>query len=186
MNKKNDLCLASQHSKSNKMILSNPNYENLEENEKTKTKSKIKKKKSKSKSKTKTKKRYQSSKGIMRMPILSKLEIKEKDKKEIEFVLGDFNDFHSLEEIKTFENMTSLTLVNESIKSISSIVENLPNPSIIKFLNLNQNELENLDDIDKLINLEALHLNFNYIEKIPSFFFSLKKLHTFWISENNI
>ena len=186
MNKKNDLCLASQHSKSNKMILSNPNYENLEENEKTKTKSKIKKKKSKSKSKTKTKKRYQSSKGIMRMPILSKLEIKEKDKKEIEFVLGDFNDFHSLDEIKTFENMISLTLVNESIKSISSIVDNLPNPSIIKFLNLNQNEIENLDDIDKLINLEALHLNFNYIEKIPSFFFSLKKLHTFWISENNI
>ena len=188
MNKKNDLCLGSQHSKSNKMILSNPDYEILEENEKTKTKSKIKKKKtkSKSKSKTKTKKRYQSSKGIMRMPILSKLEIKEKDKKEIEFVLGDFNDFHSLEEIKTFENMTSLTLVNESIKSISSIVENLPNPSIIKFLNLNQNELENLDDIDKLINLEALHLNFNYIENIPSFFCSLKKLHTFWISENNI
>lgn len=188
MNKKNDLCLASQHSKSNKMILSNPDYETLEENEKSKAKSKIKKKKSKSKSKSKvkTKKRYQSSKGIERIPILSKLEIKEKDRKEIEFVLGDFNDFHSLDEIKTFENMTSLTLVNESIKSISSIVDNLPNPSVIKFLNLNQNEIENLDDIDKLINLEALHLNFNYIESIPTFFCSLKKLHTFWISENNI
>lgn len=186
MNKKNDLCLASHHSKSNKMLLSNPEYENLEENEKTKTKSKIKKKKTKSKSKIKAKKRYQSSKGIMRIPNLSKLEIKEKDKKEIEFVLGDFNDFHSLEEIKTFENMISLTLVNESIKSISSIVENLPNPSIIKFLNLNQNEIENLDDIDKLINLETLHLNFNYIENIPKVFRSLKKLHTFWISENNI
>ena len=38
--------------------------------------------------------------------------MKLEEKNEIEFVLGDFNDFHSIDEIQTFQNMTSLTLIN--------------------------------------------------------------------------
>ena len=188
MNKKNVSYIHSRRSKSNKMKIENPDSENLEEFEKTsRKKSKIKNKKSKSKSKKK--KRNQSCKGIIKipnLPNLTKLEMKLEEKEEIEFVLGDFNNFHSLKEIKTFEKMISLTLINESIKSITSIVENLPYPEKIKYLCLNQNEIEELDGIDKLINLESLQLNFNNIEKIPPFFSSLQNLHTFWICENNI
>ena len=188
MNKKINLIKISQRSKSNKTFTNNYDCdsENLEIAEKTsRKKSKSKTKKSKSKKK----KRNRSSKGIIRipnLPNLKELEMKLEEKEEIEFVLGDFNDFHSIEEIQTFKNMTSLTLINESIKEISSITDNLPNPSIIKFLCLNQNEIDNLNGIEKLENIETLHLNFNYIDKIPSFFPSLKKLKTFWISDNSI
>ena len=143
MNKKINLIKISQRSKSNKTFTNNYDCdsENLEIAEKTsRKKSKSKTKKSKSKKK----KRNRSSKGIIRipnLPNLKELEMKLEEKEEIEFVLGDFNDFHSIEEIQTFKNMTSLTLINESIKEISSITDNLPNPSIIKFLCLNQNEI---------------------------------------------
>ena len=186
MNKKIGLIKSSKRPKSSKTFASNLDCENCEEIEKTqRKKSKIKKKKSK----FKKKKRIKSCKGIIKIPSLpnlTKLEMKLEDKKEIEFVLGDFNDFHSIEEIQTFKNMTSLTLINESIKDLSLIIQNMPNPSIIKYLCLNQNEIDNLNDIEKLENIEVLHMNFNYIDKIPTFFSSLKKLHTFWICENNI
>ena len=178
--------ILSDRSKSNKTIAINPDSENLEEPEKTSRKKPIIKNK---KSKSKTKKRNQSSKGVIKIPNLPnliKLEKKLEEKEEIEFILGDFNTFHKLNEIQTFENMTSLTLINESIKSITSIVENLPYPEKLKFLCLNQNEIDVLDGIDKLINLQNLQINFNNIDKIPKFFSSLKHLHTFWISDNNI
>lgn len=92
------------------------------------------------------------------------------EKEEIEFVLGDFKDFHKIEEFQTFKNMRSLTLINESIKDISLIIQNLPNPSSLYYLCLNQNEISNLDNIDKLINLEELQINFNFIDKIPKIF----------------
>ena len=188
MNKKLKMNQISYRSKSNKNFTSNLDSENMEETEKTsRKKSKIKRKKTKSK--PKKKKRIKSCKGIVKMPNfpnLQKIEIKLEEKKEIEFVLGDFNDFHSLNEITTFKNMTSLTLINESIKDISLLIENIPNPKIITFLCLNQNEIDNLNGIEKLENIEILHVNFNYIETIPTFFKTLKKLHTFWISENNI
>ena len=185
-NKKINLVRISQKSKSNKTFTSYPDSENCEETEKTiSRKSKIKKKKSKSKKK----KRNKSSKGIIKipnLPNLKELEMKLEEKNEIEFVLGDFNDFHSINEIQTFQNMTSLTLINESIKDLSLIIENIPNPLAMKFLCLNQNEIDNLNGIDKLENIERIHINFNYVDKIPTFFKSLKKLRIFWICENNI
>ena len=83
-----------------------------------------------------------------------KLQIKEEEKEVIEFVLGDFDNFHKMTEIKTFKNMTSLTLVYESIKKISDIIENLPNPAVLKHLCLNENQIKDLNGVEKLINLE--------------------------------
>ena len=114
-----------------------------------------------------------------------KLQIKEEEKEVIEFVLGDFDNFHQVSELKTFKNMTSLTLVYESIKNISEIIENLPNPEILKHLCLNENEITNLNGVEKLINLEELHVNFNQIEKIEGIS-ELKNLKRFWICENKI
>ena len=114
-----------------------------------------------------------------------KLQIKEEDKEVIEFVLGDFDNFHKITELATFKNMTSLALVYESIKSISDIVDNLPNPAAIKYLNLNENQLTNLNGVEKLINLEELQVNFNQIEKIEGIS-ELYNLQKFWISENKI
>ena len=144
-------------------------------------------KSSKHKSKSKKRKKYQSCKIINRFPNLKKkLREKLEEKEEIEFVLGDFKDFHKIEELQTFKNMTSLTLINESIKDISLIISNLPNPQHLYYLCLNQNEITNLDNIDKLENLQKLQINFNYIDKIPNCLFNLKKLKTFWACENNI
>ena len=144
-------------------------------------------KSSKHKSKSKKRKKYQSCKIINRFPNLKKkLREKLEEKEEIEFVLGDFKDFHKIEELQTFKNMTSLTLINESIKDISLIISNLPNPQYLYHLCLNQNEITNLDNIDKLENLQKLQINFNYIDKIPNCLFNLKKLKTFWACENNI
>ena len=114
-----------------------------------------------------------------------KLQIKEEEKEDIEFVLGDFDNFHKVTEIKTFKNMTSLTLVYESIKNISDIIDNLPNPAALKYLCLNENQIKDLNGVEKLINLEQLHLNFNQIEKIEKIS-ELNNLKTFWICENKI
>ena len=148
---------------------------------------KRKHKTTKSKSKSRKKKKYKSSKIIPRIPIFQKkLAEKLEEKEEIEFVLGDFKDFHKIEELKTFKNMTSLTLINESIKDISLLISNLPNPQNLYYLCLNQNEIINIDDIGKLQNLQEFQINFNFIEKIPKNMFYLKKLKTFWACENNI
>ena len=146
--------------------------------------SKANKKEEKNKLKPNKRKRYKSCKIIpgFRQKLIEKLE----DKEEIEFVLGDFNDFHKIEEIQTFKKMTSLTLINESIKDISLIISNILNPLNILYLCLNQNEINNIDCIDKLLNLEELQINFNFIEKIPSNISKLKKLKKFWACENNI
>ena len=114
-----------------------------------------------------------------------KLKIKEEDKEVIEFVLGDFVNYHKITELNTFKNMTSLTFVYESIKSISDIVDNLPNPASLKYLCLNENHLTNLYGVEKLINLEELQVNFNQIEKIENVT-ELNSLQKFWISENKI
>ena len=114
-----------------------------------------------------------------------KLQIKPEEKDVIEFVLGDFDNFHKITDLTTYKNMTSLTLVYESIKSISDIVENLPNPSVLKYLCLNENKLLNLNGVEKLTNLEELQVNFNQIEKIEKIS-ELKNLKKFWICENKI
>ena len=114
-----------------------------------------------------------------------KLQIKPEEKEAVEFVLGDFDNFHKISELKNFKNMTSLSLVFESIKSISDIVENLPNPEGMKYLCLNENKLINLNGVEKLTNLEELHVNFNQIEKIDKIS-ELNSLKKFWICENKI
>ena len=142
--------------------------------------------KSKSK-KYKKYKKYKSWKIIPRSPnFKKKLREKIEEKEEIEFVLGDFKEFHKIEELNTFKNMTSLTLINESIKDISIIISNLQNPLSIIYLCLNQNLINSLDNIDKLQNLQELQINFNFIDKIPKNIFKLKKLKKFWACENNI
>ena len=149
--------------------------------------SKSKKKSKQNKSKSKKRKRYQSCKIIPRIPgFRKKLRQKLEEKEEIEFVLGDFNTFHKIDELKTFQKMTSLTLINESIKDISLIISNISNPENILYLCLNQNEINNIDCIDKLENLEELQINFNFIEKIPKSISKLRKLKKLWACENNI
>ena len=145
------------------------------------------KSKSKKSKKYKKHKKYRSCKIIPRFPnFKKKLRETLEEKEEIEFVLGDFKDFHKLEELNTFKNMTSLTLINESIKDISIIISNLPNPLSITYLCLNQNLINSLDNIDVLQNLQELQINFNFIEKIPTNIYKLKKLKKFWACENNI
>ena len=114
-----------------------------------------------------------------------KLQIKEENKEFIEFVLGDFDNFHKITELATFKNMNSLTLIYESIKSVNDIVENLPNPDALKYLCLNENLLTNLSGVEKLTNLEELQVNFNQIEKIENIS-ELNNLKKFWVCENKI
>ena len=148
----------------------------------------VQKQKKQNQKKSKNKK-FHSNNGIVTTTQIpndrKKLQIKEEDKEFIEFVLGDFDNFHKVTELSTFKNMTSLTLIYESIKSISNIVENLPNPAILKYLCLNENHITNLNGVEKLINLEELQVNFNQIEKIENIS-ELNNLKIFWICENKI
>ena len=70
--------------------------------------------------------------------------MKPEEQEEVEFVLGDFANFNKLEDLNVFKNMTSLTLINESIKDIESIVNNIPNKSNMKYLCLNENKITDL------------------------------------------
>ena len=146
-------------------------------------------KQKKNSKKSKNKKNNTSNNGIVTTTQIpndcKKLQIREEEKEVVEFVLGDFDNFHKVTEIKNFKNMTSLTLVYESIKNILDIVENLPNPTILKYLCLNENQLTNLDGVEKLTGLEELQVNFNNIEKIEKIS-DLNNLKKFWICENKI
>jgi Leucine-rich repeat (LRR) protein len=82
--------------------------------------------------------------------------------------------------------MTSLTLLNESITNIENIIQNIPNKEAMKYLCLNENQITNMKNIELLINLEELHLNFNSIEKIEFEISQMKKLKKLWICENKI
>ena len=139
--------------------------------------------------KTKTKKTHSSNNGIVTTTQIpqdvKQLQIKPEEQEVVEFVLGDFENFHNIEELATFKNMTSLTLINESIKDISSIVRNLSNKSNLKFLCLNENKIKDLKGVEKLTGLETLQLNYNQIEKIQ-YISELKNLKKFWICENKI
>ena len=115
----------------------------------------------------------------------SLIEIPIEKKENFEFVLADFHDFQKYEEIKTFSNVTNLSLICENVNDISLIINNISNPLNMKFLNLNQNSISNMNDLNKLENLEELHLNFNFIEKIENIN-NLKNLKRFWICDNKI
>ena len=69
----------------------------------------------------------------------SLIEIPIEKKENFEFVLADFHDFHKYEEIKSFSNITNLSLICENVNDISLIINNISNPLNMKFLNLNQN-----------------------------------------------
>ena len=104
----------------------------------------------------------------------------------LEFVLGDFHDFHKIHDLEYFKKMEKLTLINEFITDVSLLINNLPDQSKIVYLCLNQNEIKNIRGIEHLINLNELQLNFNYIEKIPKEMKKLKNLKKFWICDNLI
>ena len=143
----------------------------------------------KSQKKTKTKKNHSSNSGIVTTTQIpqnvKQLQMKPEEQEEVEFVLGDFANFNKLEDLNVFKNMTSLTLINESIKDIESIVNNIPNKSNMKYLCLNENKITDLKGIEQLTELESLQVNFNQIEKIE-YISNLKNLKTFWICENRI
>ena len=85
--------------------------------------------------KAKTKKNHSINSGIVTTTQIpqdvKQLQMRPEEQNVVEFVLGDFDNFHNFEEFNNYKNMTSLTLINESIKDITSIVDNLPNK--IKF-----------------------------------------------------
>ena len=146
-----------------------------------KTKKNKKKKKKKKKNKTKKKTGIKNTSSIPSYKIL-----KDEEKEFVEFVLGDFHELHKLSDLNIFAKMTSLTLLNESISNIENLIFNIPNKQAMKFLCLNENQITNMRNIELLTNLEELHLNYNYIEKIESTLSELKKLKKFWICENKI
>ena len=139
--------------------------------------------------KTKTKKNHSSNNGIVTTTQIpqnvKQLQIRPEEQEVVEFVLGDFENFHKVEELNVFKNMISLTLINESIKDITSIVNNLPNKENLKFLCLNENKITNLKGIEQLKGLESLQINYNQIERIE-YISELNNLKQFWICENKI
>ena len=120
--------------------------------------------------KTKTKKAHSSNNGIVTTTQIpqdvKQFQTKPEEQEVVEFVLGDFDNFHKIEEFNNYKNMISLTLINESITDIISIVNNLPNKENLKYLCLNENKIRNLYGINKLTGLEELQVNCNQIEKI--------------------
>ena len=139
--------------------------------------------------KTKTKKTHSSNNGIVtttQIPQDAKpFQTKPEEQEVVEFVLGDFDNFHKIEEFNNYKNMISLTLINESITDIISIVNNLPNKENLKYLCLNENKIRNLYGINKLTGLEELQVNYNQIEKIE-YISELKNLKKVWLCENQI
>ena len=114
------------------------------------------------------------------IPVYKK-KLKDEEKEFVEFVLGDFHDFHKISDLSIFVKMTSLTLLNESITNIESIINNIPNKEAMKFLCLNENQITNMKGIELLPNLEELHLNYNQIVKIENPISNMKKLKKIWI-----
>ena len=111
---------------------------------------------------------------------------KEEDKEFIEFVLGDFHDFHKIDELQYFKRMTSLSIVNDLIEDMGKIIENIPNKDAMIYLCLNENYIKTIKNIEYLPNLKQLHLNFNFIEKIDYGVSKVISLKQFWICDNKI
>ena len=155
--------------------------EDSEEEEKEKITIENPKKTSKNKNKKKQKKKTTNKKKLVNIKIL-----KDEEKEFVEFVLGDFHDFHKVEDLKIFSKMTSLSLINESINDMSIIINNIPNKNAMIYLCMNENNIKEIKNIHLLPNLKSLHLNFNQIEKIDEGINKLENLKTFWICENQI
>ena len=93
------------------------------------------------------------------------MNIKINEEKEfVEFVLGDFHEFHKISDLQNFKSMTSLSLINESIEDMEIIIDNIPNKEAMIYLCMNENNIKEIKNIHLLPNLQSLHLNFNKIE----------------------
>ena len=91
---------------------------------------------------------------------------KDEEKEFVEIILGDFYDFHLINDIPNFSKMTSLSIVNDMVEDMGIIIENIPNKDAMIYLCLNENYIKEIKNIQYLKNLKQLHLNFNLIEKI--------------------
>ncbi len=111
---------------------------------------------------------------------------KDEEKEFVEFVLGDFYDFHKVTDLQKFTKMTSLSIVNDMINDMGTIIENIPNKDAMIYLCLNENYIKTIKFIELLPNLKKLHLNFNLIEKIDDGVSKLISLKQFWICDNKI
>ena len=111
---------------------------------------------------------------------------KDEDKEFVELVLGDFCDFYKITDLQTFTKMTSLSIVNDMIKDMGPIIENIPNKDAMIYLCLNENFIKKIKFIELLPNLKKLHLNFNLIEKIDVGVSKIISLKQFWICDNKI
>ena len=119
------------------------------------------------------------------IPVYKK-KLKDEEKEFVEFVLGDFHELHKISDLSIFVKMTSLTLLNESITNIESIINYIPNKEAMKYLCLNENQITNMKGIELLPNLEELHLNYNQIGKIENPISKMTKLKKIWICDNKI
>ncbi len=111
---------------------------------------------------------------------------KDEEKEFVEFVLGDFYDFHKVTDLQKFTKMTSLSIVNDMINDMGTIIENIPNKDAMIYLCLNENYIKTIKFMELLPNLKKLHLNFNLIEKIDDGVSKLISLKQFWICDNKI
>ena len=111
---------------------------------------------------------------------------KDEEKEFVEIILGDFYDFHLINDIPNFSKMTSLSIVNDMVEDMGIIIENIPNKDAMIYLCLNENYIKEIQNIQYLKNLKQLHLNFNLIEKIDIGVSKINTLKQFWICDNKI
>ncbi|WP_372369805.1 leucine-rich repeat domain-containing protein [Candidatus Uabimicrobium sp. HlEnr_7] len=69
---------------------------------------------------------------------------------------------------------------------INKIPPSLSQMKNVMVLDLSQNEMTNITEITKLVNLKELHLNNNHIREIPTSITKLQKLTTLILDNNNI
>ena len=130
--------------------------------------------------------RSEKTKKIIKWNYQNENKEREENKELIEFVLGDFHDFHRIDDLQYFTKMTSLSITNDMIEDMGPIIENIPNKDILIYLCLNENYIKKIKCIEYLSNLKKLHLNFNLIEKIDFGISKVITLKQFWICDNKI
>ena len=130
--------------------------------------------------------RSEKTKKIIKWNYQNENKEREENKELIVFVLGDFHDFHRIDDLQYFTKMTSLSITNDMIEDMGPIIENIPNKDILIYLCLNENYIKKIKCIEYLSNLKKLHLNFNLIEKIDFGISKVITLKQFWICDNKI
>jgi len=100
----------------------------------------------------------------------------------LEYALNDFREFESL---KQYKNLKFLTLNNQNIQSLETIIKSLSCLHILEFLCLNDNQITSLNHIEVFKNLKELNINFNQITKIENID-KIESLEKVWLCENKI